>query len=310
MSIPAKMDESKDLEYLDTDWKLATVYTAFLHQKTQQNAIRLIYKRSKKRDEKILDIKNPANWIINARKELMDEGYLIKTDNKLRDSVIKADIEPIIQSLIAADVIHRQGPEVQEGVRLVLDSDWFRNFFSDGFLNNPITYRNGTIYEPYREITKQNPSWSHLKIIDLKNRLFQLLSEIGYYSHNIRWVLYNVDEYIGGTSFSLRDDALLKELLTSRNFDSMLKNNSNRVPPSFIKIYYSCIENTQNIDDIYPERLFNELLNRYAGLFIPIPVSTLMEDCPYKSSVKRMTTAYFLKNFFGIWDRDKRNNPT
>ena len=37
MSIPAKMDESKDLEYLDEDWKLATVYTAFLYPKSQQD---------------------------------------------------------------------------------------------------------------------------------------------------------------------------------------------------------------------------------------------------------------------------------
>jgi len=311
MLITAKTDSPNNLEYLDTDWKLATVYTAFFYPKSQQDAIRLIYKFSKRIGDQTLDIRNPANWIIDTREKLMKRGYLVRTDSKLRNSVIKSEIEPIVQSLIAAGVDGGQDHDIQEGVRLVLDSDWFRNFFSDGFLNNPITYRNGTIYEPYREITKQNPSWSHLKIIGLENRLFQLLYEIGYYSHNIRWMMENIKE---DNSFSIGGgkDPILEELLVSRNFDTMIETHRDLVPDRFIDIYYSCIANTRmgNMDEQFPERLIKYLLNSYAGFFIPISVSILLRSCPCKSSVRPVDCGFILKKFINAWRIEVGNQPS
>jgi len=311
MSIPAKMDESKDLEYLDTDWKLATVYTAFLYPKSQQDAIRLIYKSSKRIGDKTLDIRNPANWIIDTREKLMERGYLIRTDNKLKNSIIKADIEPIVQSLIAAGMDGGRDHEVQEGVRLVLDSDWFRNFFSDEFLNNPITYRNGTVYEPYHDIVKENPSWSHLMIDDLKNRLFQLLSEIGYYSNNMRWVLLEEIDPDTNTFYYNKNDPLLEGLLTLQRFDSVIEKYRDLIPSPFIKDYSFCIEkkHLHHSYDFFPERLIKRLLNDYGGLLMPMTVSIFLSRCPYKSEIRRLDFGYIYKEFSYYRRADKRDPP-
>ena len=321
MSKPAKTDKQNTLDLLDKDWKMATVYTAFLFPKSQQDAIRLIYKAGKGTGGRAPIINHPVNWIITAREELMDRGYLVSTDNKLRNSVIKADIEPIIQSLIAAGVVGGSTPEVIEGVRLVLDSTWFRTFFSYDNLYHPITYRNHTDYEPYRDITKIIPSRDRsdreplererLEITNLKNRLFQLLYEIGYYSHNIRWMMGYVNRD-NSVSIAGNKDPILEDLLTSRNFDTMMETYRGVVPPRFIDIYYSCIANTRmgNMDEQFPERLIKYLLNSHAGLFIPIPVSILLRSCPCKSSVRPVDCGYILKKFMNAWRIEDGNQPT
>lgn len=313
MSISKKMGDSNNLEFLDTDWKLATVYTAFLHPKSQQEAIRLIYKKNYvKTDKKIGKrapiIKHPLNWIIDTREELMNEGYLVSTDYKLKNSVIKAEIEPIIKSLIASGVDGCSIPEIVEGTRLVLDSNWFRKLFSYRCLHNPITYRNKTIYEPYRDIIKQNPSGDRLEITKLKNRLFQLLYEIGYYSHNIRWMLQHVDYDYKITPTGIEDSAL-KDLLISQNFDEMIKKHQDFVPPGFIDAYYSCIANTRmrHMYEQFPDRLIKYLLNTNAGLFMPIPLSVLLRSCTFKSSVRPVDCGYILKEFLNDWNKAKRN---
>lgn len=310
MSISEKTYEPDNLEFLDRDLKLATVYTAFLNPKSQQNAIRLIYKARKGIGERAPIIHHPVNWIIEAREELMKRKYLVSTDNKLRNSVIKADIEPVIRSLIVAGVDGGSNPEVVKGVRLVLDSAWFRTFFSYEFLHSPITYRNKTVYEPYREIIKRNPSGERLEITNLKNRLFQLLFEIGYYNHNIRWMLKYIDRDKGDTPAG-SEDPILKDLLTSHNFDAILETHRDLVPPRFVATYYSCIANIKmgHMDEHFPERLIKYLLDSHAGLFIPIPVSVFLRSCQYKSSVRPVDCGYILKEFINTWLNEKRDNP-
>lgn len=304
MPIPGTIGAPCCLEFLDTDWKLATVYTAFLFPKSQQDAIRLIYKAGKGIGGRAPVIKHPVNWIIDAREELMNRGYLVRTDNKLKNSVIKADIEPIIESLIAAGADKGLAPEIIEGTRRVLDSDWFRTFFSYGFLCNPVTYRNKSIYEPYQEITKQNPSGNRLEIINLKNRLFQLLYEIGYYSHNIRWLMGYIQrdkrEWISDS-----DEPLLKDLLEAQNFEELIETNRGVIPPHFVDIFYYCIANTamDQMDKFFPEKFLKYLVYSHAGHFIPMPVSVFLRSAPYKSSVRPLDCGYITKRFMNDWER-------
>lgn len=304
MPTPGQTDEPHNLEYLDTDWKLATVYTAFLFPKSQQDAIRLIYKKNKGIGGKAPIIKHPVNWIIDAREELMEKGYLVRTDNKLKNSVIKADVEPIIGSLIAAGADKSPSPEIIEGTRRVLDSNWFRKFFSYEYLYNPITYRNKDVYEPYLDTIKHTPSGDRLEIKSLKNRLFQLLYEIGYYSHNIRWLMDDIQreqrESIVGN-----DDPLLKDLLASQNFEEMIDNNRSSIPPHFIDLFYYCIANTDMdpMNNYFPEKLLKYLVYSHAGPFIPMQVSVFLRSAQYKSSVRPLDCGYIMKIFHHDWRR-------
>jgi hypothetical protein len=311
MSTSEETGNLKNLEFLDKDWKLATVYTAFLSSKSQQDAIRLIYKKKyeegDKKSGKKAPIVQPQNWIIATRKKLMNEGYLIRMDNELKNSVIKANIEPIVNSLIATHLHDSSDREIQNGLLLVLDSKWFRQLFSYGNLHSPFTYQNEneTIYEPYQNLIKKNPSGDHLEIINLKNRLFQLLYEIGYYSHNIRYILQSLDLENEHTSY--RKDPALKDLLAVQNFDKMLEKQHDNVPPRFIDTYKSCIKNIRmnHMDEQFPTGLINHLLDTHAGLFMPTQVSHFLSSCPCESSVRPGYVGYILKTFHYNWNKDK-----
>jgi len=238
--IPDTAVEPVNLEFLEGDLKLATVYTAFLQPKSQQDAIRLIYKAGRGKGGKAPIIHHPVNWIIDARKKLMARQLLVSTDQRLRNSIIKADIGPIVRSLIGTGAEGGFDPAIIDGVRLVLDSAWFRSFFSYELIHSPITYRNDTVYEPYRDIIKINPSGERLEVTNLKNRLFQLLFEIGYYSHNMRWMLRYVERE-QGASPSVQEDPLLDALRASGTFDGLVETCRPHIPPRFVPIYYACL---------------------------------------------------------------------
>ena len=187
MELITKLDEKYSISYLDSDWKLATIYTAFLIPKSQQEAIRLIYGIRTTPGKRAPVIHQPVQWISDTREMLMENGLLHCKDQRLRGTQIGASIEPIVQSLIDAGAQDSTDPVVLDGVRIILNSSWFRNFFSFDNLHSPISYQNGKVYEPYQNLVKQNPPGKTLEIINLQNRMFQLLSEIGYYSHNIRY---------------------------------------------------------------------------------------------------------------------------
>lgn len=158
MELTTKLNENYRLEYLDSDWKLATVYSTFLVPKSQQEAIRLIYGMRTTPGKKAPVIHQPVQWISDTREILIEQGILERVDQKLKGAVIKANIDPIVQSLITAGTQDSTDPVVLDGVRIILNSSWFRNFFSFDNLNSPITYQNKEPYEPYRDLIKLNPS--------------------------------------------------------------------------------------------------------------------------------------------------------
>jgi hypothetical protein len=97
----------------------------------------LIYEAGERTSGRIPVINHPVQWIIDTMKELMDRGYLVSTDKMFRNSIMKSSIDPIINSLVATESEGISNPEIREAARLVLDSDWFRNFFSYSFLQGP-----------------------------------------------------------------------------------------------------------------------------------------------------------------------------
>ncbi len=94
-----EQENEVSLSWLDSDSKLATVWTAYLEPKTQQEAFRLI-NLVPNGEERRPRLVGPMQWVIDARETLQEKGCLIKTDNKLRNSIYKADITPVINTIL------------------------------------------------------------------------------------------------------------------------------------------------------------------------------------------------------------------
>lgn len=318
MELTTNLSENCSLEDLNNDWKLSTLYTAFLVPKTQQEAVKLIYKIKTIPGKKAPRINRPVQWITDTREKLMDMGFLIKTDNKLKNSIIKANIEPIIQSLIKTGSEDSNDPVVLKGVRLVLESFWFRDFFSYDMLHSPINYKNGEVYEPFQGIIKNVSSdekqqeadqrkklpYSRLDITDLQNRIFQLLSEIGYYSHNIRYVLKRIKKIPRHQN----EDPLFDVLIGGNNFDTLCSNYTDEIPQNFIELYRSSSEGAlySTMASYYPERLFKKLLNEKAALCIPSQVSILLRSTSYIAKNKPLDCGYIQRDFIKKWHIEKK----
>lgn len=295
MELTTKLDENYRLDYIDSDWKLATVYTAFLIPKSQQEAIRLIYGIRTTPGKRAPVIHQPVQWISDTREILMEHGLLHRKDQKLRGTQIGASIEPIVQSLIDAGAQDSTDPVVLDGVRIILNSSWFRNFFSFDNLHSPISYQNGEVYEPYQNLVKQNLSGKKLEIKNLQNRMFQLLSEIGYYSHNIRYLVKRVT----GLPRTHGEDPLFEELIGQNDFDALCNKISEDIPKDFIPWYRDSIVKSplSAMTIYYPERLFKKLLDDYAALCMPSQVSVLLRSAPCITAVKPLDCAYIQQKF-------------
>lgn len=299
MELTPKLDENYRLEDLDSDWKLATLYTAFLAPKSQQEAIKLIYRIRTIPGKRAPKIHHPVQWITDTREILMEQGYLIRVDQKLKGSVMKANIEPIVSSLIAAGTEDCTDPVTLDGVRAVLDSSWFRDFFSYDHLHSPIEYKNGQIYEPYQNIMKENPSGARLEITSLKNRMFQLLSEIGYYSHNLRYLYKRVMRM----PKHRYEDPSFNDLIGGNDFDSLCSRISEEIPPNFIEFYRESAQITplSTMVSLYPERLMRKLLDEHAALCMPTQVSILLRSAPCLTAMKPLDCGYIQRGFMKKW---------
>ena len=253
MPYPTGSSEAKTIAYLDTDWKLATVYIAFMEPKTQQDAVRFIYGRRKVEGRHAPVIKQPVKWITEARETLMADGFLVRTDNKLRGSIIKADISPILRSLQEAGAEDSHKPDVMKGAKMVLDSPWFRFFFSYTAIHTPMTYADGAIYEPYQNLIKivnEEKNMKKLEIKDLQNRMFQLLSEIGYYSHNFRDLMRSEKRSV------LKNNdkrSILPNLIHEPGFLSFLENCDEEIPILFKE---ALIETVKGLGLSYFQNIF------------------------------------------------------
>jgi hypothetical protein len=298
------MTEKYRLEDIDNDWKLATLYTAFLVPKSQQEAIRLIYGIRTVPGKRATRINRPVGWVSETRKELTNKGFLIKTDNILKGSIFKANIEPIVQSLLLAKTEDSTDPVVVEGVRSVLESFWFRDFFSYDNINSPITYKNEQVYEPYQNIIKDNTSGDRLEILNLKNRMFQLLSEIGYYTHNIRYLYKRVQRMPKHRN----EDPLFDVLLKEKNFDMLYSQITKEIPLNFIDFYYTAVKKAplSTMGLCYPDRLFKKLLDEHAALCMPTQVSVLFRSAPCTTSIKPLDCGYIQRSCMKRW-REERN---
>lgn len=300
MSAPIQPGVDNSIAFLDTDWKLATVYVAFIEPKTQQDAVRFIYGKRKPQGRHAPVITQPVQWITDAREELMAHNFLIRTDNKLRGSIIKANNTPILRSLQDAGAENCHLPDVMKGAEMVLDSPWFRSFFSYTMVHSPMTYADGTVYEPYRNLIKiinEEENTKKLEIKGFQNRLFQLLSEIGYYNHNIRYLMQSIG---GSLEEDGRSKPVLARLLQEPDFLTFVLNNDEEIPPYFIEIFTETVKSLdiRYLGVNYCERLFTALLNNNVGVYMPEEISILFRSSPCMISVRPLDMGYLMKKFY------------
>ena len=284
-----------NLHYLDSDWKLATVYTAFLVPKSHQDAVRLIYNLEYDKNKKAPVIQHPQQWVKDARDLLMERNLISITEQKLKSSILKANVDPIIQSLIEMNRETMKDLSILEGVRLVLDSRWFRNFFTFENLHHPMTYKDGTIYEPFRNLEKiiGEDKSRKLEVRNLQNRIFQLLYEIGYYSQNIRYLAKRLIH----NDLDITEDPIFEDLLNVKNYDTFLRNHEHEVPPCFIQTTLACMQSMgiEPPEKIYSDRLMRKIVNEYSGIFMPTQVAIALRQSPCTRSVNTIDFGYVRK---------------
>ena len=76
MPYPTGSSEAKTIAYLDTDWKLATVYAFMEPKPSRMCTIHLWEKKVEGRHAPV--IKQPVKWITEARETLMADGFLVR----------------------------------------------------------------------------------------------------------------------------------------------------------------------------------------------------------------------------------------
>ena len=304
MSLTTQNPRICSLESIRKSVTEATLFTAFYYPKTQSEAIKLVYGIPDSTvsifgedHERVHKSTSNINItpITNARQKLMKDGFIIKMDEKLRSSDFKASPIPITNYIKNHHKLRksRRNPNPSqdyEALSIILDSMWFRSFFSNDFLLNPPThipirhpdflivedddYTPPSVYHPYGYITKKRMSQSiihhsKIEVYDVVNLFSYLIEDLGAYSWGIIPVLNKIDGYSPISS---------QEVIQSGDFDSIIMKKQDTLPIDTILDFYSyCNEENNSLDWYAPvnPRRFIEKITIQSTL-IPLAVSEIM----------------------------------
>lgn len=304
MSLTTQNPKVCSLESIRKSFTEATLFTAFYYPKTQSEAVKLVYgihdSKVKIFGEDHGRVHNSTsniniNPISNARQKLINNGFLIKTDEKLRNSIFKASSKPITNYIKNKLKLRksRRNPNTSqdyEALSIILDSMWFRSFFSNDFLLNPPThlpirrpnfliiedddYSPPSVYHPYGYISKKQESqnliyYSKFEVFDVVNLFSYLIEDIGAYCWGIIPVLNKIDGYSPVSS---------QEIIQSGDFDSIILKKQEILPIETILDFYSyCFEENDSQDWYAPvnPRRFIEKITIQSAL-VPLAVSEIM----------------------------------
>ncbi len=282
----------------------ATLFTAFYYPKAQSDAVKLIYGVDKstrnifgedhERAHKSTSNINIAP-VINARKKLINKGFLKKMDDNLRGSIFKSSSIPIT-NYIENKLDSRKSRKIPSpsedytALSIILDSNWFRSFFSNDFLLNPPTHQpirhpdwiiddeNNEIppqvYHPYGYFTKKRMMenmihYPKIEVYNVVNLYSYLIEDIGAYSWGILPVLKKSNHFIPVTS---------KEIIKNGNFDNIIQKYRDDLPNDTIEEFYSyCVEDNNSLDwcaPVNPSRFIEKITIQ--STLIPQSVSEIM----------------------------------
>ncbi|MCA1917660.1 hypothetical protein [Methanospirillum hungatei] len=267
-----------NITHLDKDWKLATVYAAYLSPKTPQQALKLIYHGA--------TTGVSENWVINTRRKLNEMGYIIKVTDENSNTLYKSDIEPLVNLILShqKDQFFKENgaDKIIKSLYIFLNSQWFRDFFKEEYFYSPIRHSDMTVYGPYANLYIKTPSGLNqkLEITNLSQRLSHLLYDIGYYSHNIRWDTisrfredHNIDE---------SDMKLGEEMILLGDFELFIKHNKMNVPSNLLIQICSIIKFLAKKEYCgkAPLQLFQKLFQSGVCCFIPTNISLMFRLMP------------------------------
>lgn len=202
-------------------------------------------------------------------------GYIIKIDGENKNSLYKSDIVPVANYILShqnSKFFTQKGVEtLLKSLNIFLNSQWFRSFFNEESFFSPIMYSDMTVYGPYANMYITSPSGLNQKmeIKNLSQRLSHLLYDIGYYSHNIRYDMFNTS--LKRFNIHESDTELLEEITSLEDFDLILQNNKENIPSDRLILICSAIKKITKARYYgkAPLKLFKKLFQSGAGCFLP-----------------------------------------
>jgi hypothetical protein len=283
-----------DLEKKETQ---AALYIAFFEPKTQTAAIKLIY-----------GVKSTSNInynpITEARGKLLENEFIVNlTPQRLRNSVFRSTITPIINCVKIRDSERhssiKSNSEYYIALGRIIDSDWFRGFYSSNFLRadwERITPRFYHVYFYNLSKTIKN-NRSKLSVTSSVDLYTNLMSDIAACSWELTKLLRKHEYEI----------PTIKQIVEAHSFDSIIDQYSDNMPVELIDLFFDSLTFS---DDQNPEVFFAHYNKRLtsgefpflpkkisdhmkkASMFIPYTVSsrmrssgrvpiTVMEKLPY-----------------------------
>jgi len=162
---------------LTTSSMAATVYISCLEPKSTTELVNFIYK-----PVSVADIN--SNPVSKARASLERAGYLVRCDVQLRNTRFRATHRPImdyVHAVIDRDSSLKFDDQVYAALEKVIDSQWFRGFFSEKFLRTPPRY---VVYNNVHIESKENDNTNtdkkgKLVISDAMRLATGILADIG-----------------------------------------------------------------------------------------------------------------------------------
>lgn len=194
------------------------VFSSFICPKTNSDAVKLVYGVKDTREISMASF-------VEHRTNLERNGFIEKTDFKNRGGEYKASMEPAVAySLWLNESNSSQADKYTDdfyrAYSIIIDSDWFRQFFSNNFLRQPLNqimgYRNITWELNTRSSGKSNPQY--------RLSIYKPLDMIGLIATEIGLMVSLIGEIYSAHRFQA--PVSLNELCRVGNFDEIIANRS------------------------------------------------------------------------------------
>jgi hypothetical protein len=196
----------------------ATVYISCLEPKTTTELVQFIYN-----PDSVAQINSTP--VSKARASLENAHYLVRQGVMLRNTRFRATPRPILEyvrTIIARDSQLKFDDPVFAALEKVIDSKWFRGFFSESFLRTPPRYTvyNNVHIESKDSDSEDNESNGKLSISDAMRLVTGILADIGIFGIALK----QLDE--SGDAVHTLD---VRTILSAPDFDDLIHQHQNAI---------------------------------------------------------------------------------
>jgi hypothetical protein len=282
MSLTTHNQKSCSLLALEKKETQAAFYTAYFEPKTQTAAIKLIY-----------GVKSTSNTnfnpITDARGNLLENKFVVNlTPNKQRNAVFKSTVAPIIDYIKTRDSEEhssvKSNSEYYRALERIIDSDWFRGFFSSNILLEDWDHFTSR-YHVYRFNLKKTTTKnrSKLSVTSSVGLFTNLMSDIAACSWELTKLLRKHNWEI----------PTVKQIIEADSFDSIIDKNREKLPNELVDMYFDSLTFSDDKDpnifsthnDIrslhrefpfLPKKISDQM--KKGSMFIPTTVSARMRS--------------------------------